>query len=238
MSIQERPMPLTYQIRQQVAFNRACGDRGSFKGGGWKTYESHIDSYDETFRLALGTSIGSFIKDRKSPVVVDIMSPSFTLVSLFAKVSDKNKFGLAVSLRDERTRVRKWIDRVVNVRQLAGDIMLSATWRNIDEVMQGRKADLIMERALAGLNILPPHPKLYAILINKAWKILSDKEGVMLFQTPSESDLLAADIHIQDFVDNLTGKGINAECFKSGASTGRSVLKLIKTLDSPEKLPF
>lgn len=237
MPTQERP-PLTYQIRQQVAFNRALGDRRSFKGDRWKIYESHIDSYDDRFRLALGTSIVSFVKDRKSPVVVDFMSPSFTLLSLFAKVSDKNKFGLAVSLRDERTRVRKWMDRTYNVRQLTGDIMLPVTWRNIDEVMQGRKADLIMERALGGLNILPPHPKLYAILINKAWKILSDKEGVMLLQTPSENDLLAARIHIQDFVSDLRTNGINAEYFKSEMSTDRSVLKLIKTPDSPENLPF
>lgn len=239
MSIHERSMSLIYQIRQQVAFNRACGDRGSFRGGGWKTYESDIGSYDDIFRLALGTNIASFVKDRKSPVIVDLMSPSFTLVSLFVKVADKKKFGLAVSLRDERTRVRKWIDRAVNLRQLAGDIMLPATWRNIDEVMQERKADLIMERALGGLDILPPHPKLYAILINKAWKILSDKEGVMLLQTPSNEALLKAGINIQDFVNSLKAKGINAGCFKSGVPTStRLVLKLIKTPDSPENLPF
>ena len=237
MSIQERP-PLTHQIRSQVAFNKVAGDRGSFKGGGWKTYESDIGSYDDTFRLALGISIASFVKDRKSPVVVDLMSPSFALLSLFAKVSDKNKFGLVVSLRDERTRVRKMIDRGMNVRQLAGDIMSSATWRDIDEVMQGRKADLIMERALGGLNNIPIHLSLYAILINKAWRILSHKEGTMLLQTPYDSDLLAAGIHIQDFVGNLRGKGIDAEYFKSGVSTSRSVLKLIKSAGSPEKLPF
>lgn len=243
MSTQERPRSLTYQIRQQVALNRTNGDQKSYIGGGWKPYGSDISSYDATFRLALGTSIASFINDRKAPVVVDLMAPSFTLLSLFAIVSDKNNFGLAVSLSDERTRVQKWRDKGLNVIQLAGDIMSSATWRNIDEVMQGRKADLIMERALGGLDIIPPQPKLYAILINKAWKILSDKEGVMLLHTPHDSSLLAAGIHIQDFVNNLKANGINAECFKSGVpislvTPASSVLKLIKTPDSPKNLPF
>lgn len=236
MSIQERPrVSLTDQIRQEIAFNRAKGDREHR----WKTYGSNIDSYDKTFRLALGgTSIASFIKDRKSPVVVDLMAPSHALQSLFRKVPDKNKFGLAVSLSDERTTVRKWIDRVVNIRQLSGDIMLPATWRNIDGIMQGRKADLIMERAFAGLNIIPRYPKLYAILINKAWRILSDKEGVMLLQIPFDDRLLTAGICVQYFVSDLRTKGINVERFEEGVSSDRSVLKLIKTPDSSENLPF
>lgn len=166
------------------------------------------------------------------------MASSGTILTLFVKVPDKNKFGLAVSLEDKRDRIRRWIDRLNNIKQFEGDIMLSSTWRNIDKIMQGRKADLIMERAFSGLNTIPINPRLYAILINKAWKILSDREGVMLLQVPSERDLLAAGIYIQDSVNNLKADGVNAEYFKSDVSTARSVLKLIKSAGSPEKLPF
>lgn len=240
MSIQERPRSLTDQIRQQAAFNRTNGDQKSYKGGRWKTYESLIGSYDETFHLALGTSIISFIKKRKAPVIVDLMAPTFTLMYLLTHVSDKNKFGLAVSLTDERGRMRKWMDKYEHVQQVAGDIMSSSTWRDIDDVMQGRKADLIMERALGGLDILPRHPKLYAILLNKAWQVLSDKEGIMLLQTQHNAALLETGINIQDFINNLKTEGINVELFglDAGTPNKRLVLKLVKTPGSPKKLPF
>lgn len=139
MSIRERSMSLTDQIRQQVAYNRANGDGISYRGSRWRAYGSDIHDYEDVFRLALGTSIASFVKDRKSPVVVDLMAPSDTILTLFIKVSDKNKFGLAVSVEDKRDRKHRWIDRLNNIKQLAGDIMLSSTWRSIDKVMQGRK---------------------------------------------------------------------------------------------------
>lgn len=240
MSTPER-QSLTSQIRQQVALNSVNGDKKSLRGGRWKTYESFVGEYDETFSPALGTSISSFISRRKSPVVIDLMAPAFTLSQLFAftKFSDRDKFGLAVSLSDGRTAIRKMMDANIGVHQIAGDIMKSSTWREIYSKLKGRKADLIMERAVGGLDILPTHPKLYAILINNAWQVLSDREGVMLLQTPSENTLLTADIEIQSVVNDLRAKGINIECHKSGSpNSNRLVLKLVKTPGSPEKIPF
>lgn len=242
MATQERPS-LVNQIRKQIALNRVNGDRENFKGGRWRIYESSVASYDETFRLALGTSIASFVKDRKSPVVVDLMAPSFTLLDLFVsstKVSDRDKFGLAVSLEDKRSKIQKWFAKMKNVQQIAGDIMLSSTWRDIDREMQGRKADLIIERAVGGLNILPQRTKLYAMLMNKAWQILSDQGGIMLLQTPFNDTLLKIGIDIQNFVNDLRAKGIDAEVFglDNRIQNKRLILKLVKTAGSPEKIPF
>lgn len=241
MATQER-QSLTNQIRRQVALNSANGDRESYRGGRWKIYESFVGEYDETFSRALGTSISSFISGRKSPVVIDLMAPTFTLCQLFtfAKFFDRDRFGLAVSLSDGRTFIRKMLDASMGVHQIAGDIMKSSTWREIDSKLKGRKADLVMERAVGGLDILPINPKLYAILINKAWQILSDQRGVMLLQTPHNAVLLEAGINIQELVSNLKAKRVNVECFGLGAGTQnkRLVLKLVKTPGSPEKLPF
>lgn len=58
------------------------------------------------------------------------MGPSDTIASLFKKLpEDKPKFGLAISLKDKRSRRKVKRDEKLNIQQVAGDITKSSTWK-------------------------------------------------------------------------------------------------------------
>lgn len=117
------------EIHRLMDINKARG-RGMLDR--WAGYGTDIEDYQETFSEVLGgMSIVDFIRSRRSPVVIDLMAPSQTLVSLFEH-TPKPELGLAVSLEDLRGNGEKRRDRQLNVHQLAGDITQSSTWKMID----------------------------------------------------------------------------------------------------------
>lgn len=201
---------------------------------------SPIEDYEKNFRKLLRNNIFDrpkhiidLIKQKPSPVVIDLMAPSGTLASLFEKVADKPKFGLAASLFDSRNDSQKERDEKLGIKQLSGDIMLSQTWDKIENLLGGRKADLIMERAYGGFSIAISE-KLYAILLNKAWKLLDDKNGTLLIQVPPVE---ADSVSMGNWIKYLSKVGVNCKVdrYKGG---GIANLKLVKAPDSPKELPF
>lgn len=250
---EEKQMPsLKHQLRYRNRIRRGSDEL-------WRIYGENIRHYQKEFNAVLhGETIVNFVKSRESPVVIDFMGPSDTIASLFKKLPpDKPKYGLAISLDDIRSRGKVKRDEKLNIQQLAGDITESSTWKEINDRLQGRKADLIMERAQSGVWNIPLDAKLYAILINKAWQMLSEQHGMLLVQVPDSIDLLRYKIPITRWVNYLKEKGIDADyrsisrslqeflvrnTFGIGAPLGSisyyGSMKLIKTPDSPKDLPF
>lgn len=222
---------LTGQLRKQISLNQDRGDRKSFGGDKWHAYGTDIESYEISFREVLnGSTILDLLKDRPFPVVIDLMGPSKAVSTLFKKFPDKQKLGLAVSLSDLRSGRQKERDEKLNVIQIAGDIMRSSTWNEIERKLQGHKADLIIERARAGLNYLPSDPRLFAMLLNKAWRLLSRENGILMAQIPGELRSQA-----KTWADSIRN---NSKIDLSGNPRVISCLKIVKTPNSPEKLPF
>lgn len=178
--------------------------------------------------VLFGRSIGSFARGKTAPVVLDIMSPSDTIRDLFKDVKDGNKLGIAVSLSDRRSKFRKQADRKLGIEQIAGDLMKSSTWNEIDKKLNGRKVDLIMERGELGLRYVPDSPKFLAIIVSKLWNLLSFENGTALLQLGN------CDV-IKSWLNLLSERNIDAY-FNVGISG--SVLRIDKTLTSPAKLPF
>jgi hypothetical protein len=233
MAIQELDgMSLTGKIRLQARLNRIRGDRKSYDGDEWKMYGRNISEYEDSFRDALDFyPLKDLLKDKKNPIVIDIMSPSGALSTLFPQLSNEGKFGLALSLEDLRTREEKQGDAKLNIVQISGDILKSSTWDKIEKKLDGRKADLIMERAVDGLNYcIPKNPRLYAMLLNKAWHLLSEDGGVILAEFPGVYDILVWEtiFALKDAESRISLRDDWGDCY----------LKLIKTPNSPEKLPF
>lgn len=230
---------LTRAIRKQVLLNQERGDRSSLRGKPWDTYGTHIFDYERSFSGVLNELLQDLLKNKPFPVVIDLMGPSKTISTLFEKFPDKPKLGLAVSLEDLRSTEQKEKDAKLNVIQIAGDIMKSSTWREIEEKLQGHKADLIMERALAGFDCIPVSPRLYAILLNKTWSLLSKENGVLLFQSPPRTTLeTKTDINVvNQWVNSLQYNGVNVLVHEPSYDWGLSI-KTVKTPNSPEKLPF
>jgi hypothetical protein len=223
------------------------------RGTRWSRYGEPIDDYDSYFSSVLhGKRIVDLLKAKKEPVVVDLMAPSATIVDLFNHLPQPQKHGIALSYEDLRTNEEKQRDSRMNIQQLQGDVLTSSTWKRLENSLDGRKADLVMERALGGLICIPVHKDFYAYAVSKMWNMLSDQEGVLLIQTPGIDKLESVDVFVPEWVEQLNESGIKAESYSLANLISKALidkmplikgipscnaLKLIKSKDSPRVLP-
>lgn len=221
------------KIKRQIALNQKRGDRESYYGGEWGEYGSGIASYEWALKGVLTGYLSDLLEDKKDPIVLDLMGTSKALSELSEQLPNKLNLGIAISLEDLRSANEKKKDASVNVVQMAGDILESSTWNRIEEQLQGRKADLIMERALDGFNCLPNDPRPFAVLLNNAWNLLSDNNGVIIFGVPdnfsSQAEKMVNKFKNNYKMDTLGGRdGDDAHYY----------IKIVKTPNSPKNLPF
>lgn len=202
----------------------------------WRVYNQDISRYEHYFKPVLKPdTIVDFVRRRSPPVtIIDLMAPSSALNSLFQQIPDTPKLGISVSLEDWRNDQEKDQNSQLNIHHLQGDIMKSSTWQAIDEVLKGQKADLIIEKGQLGLQFIPINKKLYFILINKAWRILSRHNGILLAETPHHLLHYHEEIPMKQWIRLLNKNGIAAS-YNSDYDAG--LLKIIKNPDSPEDLP-
>ena len=206
----------------------------------WHYYGAPIKDYQRDFNSVLdGEAIYNFVSSRPSPVVVDLMAPSGTLVDLFHRLpKEKTRFGLAVSLEDLRTLEKRNTDKALGIEQIAGNLFSVATWSKIDEKLAGRKADLIMERALAASDDFPMDKRFFSFVLRKIWRMLSEKNGMILVQVPKIFVLcnsLGDGVTMERWTRQLHGNGIGAS-YRLTVSDG--YLKLVKKPHSPKELPL
>jgi hypothetical protein len=233
MAIQESERPPLGMVARQIQTNRLKGDRRSFWGVTmWGAYRSNIAEYEKTFGGVLnGQRMGDLLKGKKNPVLIDIMSLSEALATLLRQFDGKEKFGLAISLEDLRTDEEKWRDAKRNIVQISGDILETSTWKRIEEQLQGRKADLIMERGHDGFSCMPRDSRLYASFLNKAWGLLKKEGGIFIAEVPYGFKDQA-----KKMVDGFRVNGI--ETSEGEAMDLFPSIKIVRAPNSPEKLPF
>jgi hypothetical protein len=202
----------------------------------WGFYNSSLEEYQIAFSPVLGqTKIQNLIADTKDPVVVDLMAPTGTLRDLFSVIPEGNKKGISLSLCDLRSGRQKQKDKELGITQVTGDVTDSKTWSDLEKELNGRKANLIMERAVEGLDKLPVHAVFYASVLQKMWNMLDD-EGVMLLQIPFLHTLSKAGIDIKAWVDTLGENEIEVRI--DGYSEPTGVMFMQKSLSAPKNLPF
>lgn len=199
----------------------------------WGIYNSSLDAYERTFKHVLnGSTIEDLVSHKQDPVVIDIMAPAGTLAELFAHIPSRNKLGIAVGLEDIRTSEQKLRDNELGITSVKGDITKSSTWKEIESALDGKKVDLIIERAVGGLNQLPRHAVFYGITLQRMWHMLSD-DGILLLQLPSNLDLRVARVSPSLWVKALAEYGIEARY-----NPEYSALFVKKSSFSPAHLPF
>lgn len=241
--VEGKQRSLFSQIRRINEEHQQLLSQGRGLDDAYRVYGMNSSAYQKDFdKILHGESIVHFVGKRRSPVVIDFMGQVNAIEDIFRWLPpSKTKFGLAVSLEDLRSEQQVEIDEAYNIKQLAGNIMEASTWRRVKDALQGRKAHLIMERAVGGLQHIPVHEKFYAIAISKAWQMLSSQNSMLLVEVPVEPILQDHNIRIREWIDYLKGSGIDAtyvsqngiyEYDKNGS------IKLIKTPDSPKDLPF
>lgn len=229
-------------LRQQVAYlklqNASRIENGKPDFEAWDTYNSSIQSYEKSFEKVLkGTNIADLINERESPVVIDIMSTTSAISELFRDLPQLNKFGVAVSIQDDRSDDQEFSDRLKGIHHISGDLSDTSTWKNINQKMEGRKAHLILERGDGGLADVPVDQAYYIYSLNRMWDMLSNDNGVMLLQVPFESILNTLHIPMDQWITHLNTHNVEAR-YESNKDIDKGALMIIKKNASPEKLPF
>lgn len=212
-------------IRGFVEINAQNSDR-------WGIHDSLIRDYDDTFEWVLeGESIIDMVSKKSFPVVIDLMAPTGTLRDLFGKILVQKKFGLAVSLSDQRSNRDKRVDKQLGIEHVDGDILNMKTWRKIEKKLKGKKVDLIVERGLGGLTHITKDERVHFLLFQRAWDLLKEEGGIMLLEVPQV--YAGYTTNVKEWIAHLREKGIKVvDDFEFNG-----VLKIVKTPDSPKKLP-
>jgi hypothetical protein len=203
---------------------------------GYALYDSPISSYEASFASVLdGKHITDLLSGISSPTVIDLMSSSAAVADLFSQISAPNMCGIAVSLEDVRTKAEELRDEKLGVSQIVGNVTSPETWEEkIKLKLRGRKADLIMERALFVQDI-PDKPLLYGALLQRMWDLLSSN-GILLLQLPYTVNRTNVDTSLVPFVAALTENGIETR-FDVGKKGG-GALFIQRSPTSPERLPL
>lgn len=253
MIIKERQVVSPYHLLRKIkSINEANRKRfpTEYFQDDWRINNSLIAAYERFFSPVLRNGgIVDFVRGRASPVVLDLMASSDSLANLFDVVGVRSGFGLAVSLLDKRDVDKKERDKKLGIKQLAGNLQRASTWVHIQRELEGRKADLIMERAVGGLGFLSADMNLCAALMKRAWKMLNEKRGMLLVQThvvfdSEEEDFLQEPIEriVKNWLEFLAAQKIESDyapcVFTEEVNFGVGLLKLIKSPDSPRDLPL
>lgn len=195
----------------------------------WSTYGSLVRSYESTFVEVLGDrKLADLLRQKPHPTVIDLMAPSDTLADLFVQLPQSGKLGIVLSLEDLRSDSTKERDEALGIKQVSGDITRPGIWKDLRLELKGRKADLIMERAMGGLNNLPKDKRFYSYALANLWNMLDTNGGILLLQTPLVK--LRLDGEVLAWVNLLKSQGIIAEFYDE-------CLKLVRTPESPRDLP-
>jgi len=229
---------LITEIEKQITLNnyKLEGDRI------WSPYGSEIEDYEYYFRHVLrGEKIVDFIKNKPSIVAIDLMSPSITLENLFYMLPpDRPRLGIALSYCDNRTSIMKERDERMGIKQLSGDILEFETWEKIEETLNGKKADLIMERAIDGKNHIASDIRIHAALLKLIWNFTSFDNGVILLEMPhyggysNEIVVNGKRRKFIEWIELLKDTKIEVEYSPILWET----IKIVKTPNSPQNLPF
>jgi len=156
-------------------------------------YEREVSFY-RTFRKILPegvTSLRQYIEevlaDKKGRAVgMEFGGIGVNAFSGFTRGFFKRSFGIV--LGDHREGVMKEADRelLVDLKHevLEGDILSPGPYKILENKLGGDKVDLIMERMILGLEMVPPDP--YTIgKVLQTWYQLLNEGGIMLVQVPT-----------------------------------------------------
>lgn len=218
---------------------RKARNKMSFGVQSWPAYGSSWADYTRDFsRYGLQEpDVPALITSRSNPayVAIDLMSDHVALTTLFNSIKDNTGLiGLSVHLPGDIPIRNSYSECHSQVTDLYGDITEPSTWRLLSRRLDGKLADLIIERGFGGLDCLPHHPRFYAILLNKAWTLLSPENGQMILQTPHYRNWRGLGIDMQKWLSLLAYHGVTAE-YKH---IDYGVLRLVKSDDSLRMLPF
>jgi hypothetical protein len=170
-------------------------------------YNSPIDRYDIWFKQILqGRKIEDLISGIDSPVVIDLMSSPRALRDL---LPEKDGLGISVSLGDLRTSDEIKKDELINLFHIVGQIENSSTWSKIQDKLNGRKVNLVIELAQSGQENIPMDRIFFLQTLRRIWRIL-DTEGYAVLQVPPTYQMEKIGVSLPTVVNSLNKNGVAA----------------------------
>lgn len=191
-------------IKSYLTAEKDARDLDGIKEWGvWIDYGSLVRDYDASFSEVLPglgyDSIRSLLSERKTngltTHVLDLMGGDASFLRDLRtpiRVGDvpiSTGASLCVALVDERSDVRKALEKKLRVDILEGDITSNKTWCQIDQWQKENevsKFDLIVCRGVGGVEEKVIPQVLYPYLFGKIWGRLSSDNGLFITQLPHE----------------------------------------------------
>lgn len=197
--------------------------------------DSSIGDYSDWFRELIGgrgKGIQELLSSEKNPLVIDLMATPGTLASLSEQLpTDVAMRGISVSMEDvEKDKIN--FDPRHKIDHLQADLTISSTWKEIERLADGKKAKLIMERALGGTGYLPLHAGLMGILLQRTYDLL-DVGGIALIQLPIYSfPYNGNEVSVEDWVSFAKQKGLDVDINLPAG------IRITKSPGGPDLIPF
>lgn len=234
-------MQSTPDIRQALHDSHAS-NRTNYDS--WGIHDSNIADYDATFYdLLHGRSLADLMGERaeqtgRPPVVVDLLSSPAALRSMAAVLGHQHGTtieGISVALTDKRLTEQRNRDTMQGIQHVAGDVVQGQTRRQFRHALDGRTADLVIERGIMGLAFLPDHPQFYAFALDAIWSVLHRDGGQMFVQLHAAK---FAQIGLPDsrtIAERLQHHGVEAEASSPHRPSSLEQLRVRRTPDSPAR---
>lgn len=216
---------------------------------------THLGSYERVFRNVLneGESIADLLQGIKEPNVIDLMSGTYALHTLWDELPEdqrKNAVGAAVAI-GPWPHQRSQDDEIRHIKQFEGNILYKGTWMRLENHFKNHgdgKANLIMAKPEGAALMLTTHPDIYYFLIQNAYDLLSSDNGTLLTQLPSRGFLQQhSGINIDSWLNSLTEAGIQTNFYELQDNEDHEgwpvidtvpfTLRITKTPKSPSNLP-
>jgi hypothetical protein len=216
---------------------RAKREIEDLKEGGWVTDYSNFADHEDYFSVVLNkVNLREYLGKIQNPTVIDLMAPGSALLDLFENLPQNNKLGISVStLKDVRNSQQALGEK--GIIHLVGDLLSTKTWKAIDQALDGRKTDLIVERGLSGIAFIPVRKDLYTLAARTIWNRLNPNGGIILAEIPSFAQFAELDVNLYAWKDKLVEMGINAEYFGGAGFRYSGKIFIQRLPDSPDKLP-
>ena len=111
------------------------------------------------------------------------------------------------------------------------------TYGKLNEKLQGAGVDVIFERLLGGIDLIPREPHLIGAVLQRWYKLLN-KGGVLFAQVPNEFSNFVYALRLKLRSENVKGVQINTALNEELAKFSSYALHLRKLHDAPDELPL
>ena len=185
----------------------------------------------------LQTYIEEALKDRRGNAVgIEFGGPGSELFAGFSEGFFKKTLGIClVDSRDLMSPDPLPRDKARNHEVISGNMFDSATYETLNKKLHGSRVDVIFERLLGGIDLVPREPHTIGATLQNWYKLLN--EGGLLFaQVPEDFSNFVYALQIKLRSENVKGLEISTARNKALSSFSSFALRLRKLQNAPEEL--